>query len=91
MGNRLSHRANSRILEVGGSMQTRNLTIPELMLIAGTRVALGAGLGLLLGGRLDGKARNAAGWALFGVGALSTIPILIGVLNRPKTQIRETA
>jgi hypothetical protein len=30
-------------------MQQRGLTIPELILIAGTRVALGAGLGLLLG------------------------------------------
>jgi hypothetical protein len=72
-------------------MQERNLTIPELMLIAGTRVALGAGLGLLLGGRLDRKARSAAGWALFGVGALSTIPIVIGVLNKPKTHVREAA
>jgi hypothetical protein len=32
-------------------MEERNLTIPELILIAGTRVALGAGLGLLLGAK----------------------------------------
>ena len=40
-------------------METRNLTIPELMLIAGTRVALGAGLALLVGERLNRKTKNA--------------------------------
>jgi hypothetical protein len=31
----------------------RSVTIPQLALIAGTRVALGAGMGLLIGARLD--------------------------------------
>jgi len=35
------------------AMQQRGLTIPELILIAGTRVALGAGLGMLIGDKLD--------------------------------------
>ena len=65
-------------------MQERRLTIPELMLIAGTRVALGAGIGLLMGERLRRDARKGAGLALLAVGALSTIPIVMGVLGKPK-------
>ena len=57
--------------------------IPEIALIGGTRVALGAGIGFLLSGRLNKDQRNAAGWALFAVGALSTIPIVLGVLGKP--------
>lgn len=72
-------------------MQERTLTIPEIMLIAGTRVALGAGLGLLIGSRLSRDARNAAGWALVGVGALSTIPIVIGILGKPQIQSNKMA
>lgn len=34
-------------------MLERKLTIPEIMLIAGTRVALGAGIGLLISTRLS--------------------------------------
>ncbi len=42
-------------------MQERSLTIPEIMLIGGTRIALGAGLGLLLGDKLSDDARKGAG------------------------------
>ena len=65
-------------------MQRRNLTIPEIILIAGTRVALGAGLGLVLAERLGRDVRKGAGWALLTVGALTTIPIAIGVLGQPQ-------
>ena len=34
-------------------MQERKLTIAEIILIAGTRVALGAGIGLLLSSKLN--------------------------------------
>jgi hypothetical protein len=63
-------------------MQEKVLTIPELILIAGTRVALGVGIGLLLADKLTDKERKAAGWALVGVGALSTIPIAMNVLGK---------
>jgi hypothetical protein len=63
--------------------EKRGMTIPELMLIAGTRVALGAGIGLLISERLSKDQRRGAGWALLGVGALTTIPILRGVLAKP--------
>jgi len=43
------------------------ITIPEVMLIAGTRVALGFGVGLLISDRLNEDQRKAAGWgALWG-------------------------
>ena len=57
-------------------MQERALTIPEIMLIAGTRVALGAGVGLLIAGKLSRDARKGAGIALLAVGGVSTIPLV---------------
>ena len=65
-------------------MQERSFTIPELVLIAGTRVALGAGVGLLVAGRLGRDARKCAGVALLAFGALTTIPIVAGVLGKDK-------
>jgi hypothetical protein len=63
-------------------MRERGFTIPELILIAGTRVALGAGLGLLVAGRLNRDTRRGAGWALLAFGAVSTIPLAIGVVSK---------
>ena len=65
------------------ALTEKGLTIPELMFIAGTRVALGVGIGLLLSDRLSKDQRKAAGCALFAVGALTTIPIVKGVLAKP--------
>jgi hypothetical protein len=68
-------------------MQERSLTIPEIGLIAGTRVALGAGIGLLISDRFNRDQRRGAGWALLGIGILSTIPIVIGVIaKRPAAE-----
>ncbi len=53
-------------------MMERKFTIAEIMLIAGTRVALGVGLGLLLSSRLNNDQRKAAGLALALVGGLTT-------------------
>ena len=63
-------------------MKERALTIPEIMLIGGTRAALGAGLALLLADRLNTGERRAVGWTLFLVGAITTIPLAINVLNK---------
>jgi len=58
------------------------LTIPEIILIGGTRVALGAGLALLLSDRLSREQRRAVGLTLFLVGAVSTIPLAANVLGK---------
>ena len=63
-------------------MKERSLTIPKIGLIAGTRVALGVGIGLLISDRLNEDQRKAAGWALFGIGVLTTIPIVAGILGK---------
>jgi hypothetical protein len=65
------------------ALTERAFTIPELMLVAGTRVALGVGVGLLLSDRLNKDQRKAAGWALLAVGVVTTIPIVKGVLAKP--------
>ena len=75
-------------------MTERNLTIAEIMLIAGTRVALGAGIGLLLSHRLNTDQRKAAGLALTLVGGLTTIPLALGVIGKKRAtpaEIRSAA
>jgi hypothetical protein len=64
------------------ALKERGLTIPEIILIAGTRVAFGVGVGLLIADRLNRDQRKGAGWALVGVGVLTTIPIVRGVLGK---------
>jgi hypothetical protein len=66
----------------GGSMKKAALTIPEIMLIAGTRVMAGVGAGLLLADRLREDERKKIGWTLFLVGAISTIPIVLDVFSK---------
>ena len=63
-------------------MKERILTLSEIALIAGTRVALGVGIGLLIAGRLRRETREGAGWALLTVGALSSIPIVANILGK---------
>jgi len=63
-------------------MKTRRITIPELILLAGTRVVLGVGIGLLIADRFTDRQRKTGGWLLLGAGALSTIPIAATVLGR---------
>ena len=72
-------------------MKERVLTIPELILIAGTRVALGVGIGLLLADKLTDNERRAAGWALVGVGALTTVPLAMNVFAKPVAELGMTA
>ena len=63
---------------------TREITLPELGMVAGTRAALGAGLGLLLAGKLSDGQRLGAGWALLAVGALTTIPLALEILGKDR-------
>ena len=57
-------------------MRQAHLTWPDLGLIAGTRAALGAGIGLLLCDQMSPEQRRAVGWTLFAVGAISTVPLI---------------
>ena len=63
-------------------MIERKFTIAEIILLAGTRIALGAGIGLLLSSRLNNDQRKAAGWALALVGGLTTIPLAMDVIGK---------
>ena len=62
-------------------MRETQITLPELGMIAGTRAALGAGIGLLLADRLGDRERKAVGWTLVLFGAISTIPLAMEVLG----------
>jgi hypothetical protein len=62
-------------------MISHEVTIPTIGLIAGTRMALGVGIGLLMADRLTAEQRRAAGLALVAVGAVSTIPLIATVLG----------
>jgi hypothetical protein len=42
----------------------------------------GAGLGLLLAGRVSPQVRRAVGWTLLAVGAATTIPIVLSLLGK---------
>lgn len=58
------------------------LTLPQVSLIAGTRVALGAGLAMLLTDRMSDRERRTAGWTLFLAGAATTVPLMRMVLKK---------
>jgi hypothetical protein len=75
-------------------MIERKLTLAEILLIAGTRVALGVGIGLLLSSKLTNNQCKAAGVALTLIGGLTTVPLamnLIGKTGATTTEIRPAA
>ncbi len=57
------------------------ISLPELMMVAGTRTALGTGIGLIFADRLNRDQRRAAGLALLFVGVVSTIPLSLEILG----------
>jgi len=63
-------------------VKTFNVSLPEAALVAGTRAIAGVGIGLLLGNHLIATERRRLGWALFAVGALSTIPLAMRLVPR---------
>ena len=63
-------------------MKTVTLTLPEIGLLAGTRAALGAGVGLLLSERLGREQRQAVGWTLLVTGLITTIPLALEVFGK---------
>jgi len=65
-------------------MKKSALTLPEIMLIAGTRVIGGVGIGLLLADVIREDKRKKIGWRLFLVSAISTIPLVLDVFSKRK-------
>jgi len=65
-------------------MKKAALTLPEIMLIAGTRAMGGLGIGLLLADMLRKDKRKKIGWTLFLIGCISTIPLAIDVFSKRK-------
>ena len=65
-------------------MKTVALSIPELFLLIGTRVLLGAGVALLIAKRLTDQQRVTAGTVLAGIGLLTTVPLAFEVLGKLK-------
>ena len=63
-------------------MKTVTLTLPEIGLLAGTRAALGAGVGLLLSERLGREQRQAVGWTLLVIGLITTISLALEVFGK---------
>jgi len=75
-------------------MIERNITLPDLILWTGTRVALGAGIGMLISRSLSKDAMKAAGLALTVVAGFTTIPLAISIMgkkNLTRPEIREAA
>jgi hypothetical protein len=68
----------------------RQVTLPlhELGVIAATRGLLGAGIGLLLADELPPPARKAIGWTLLGIGAATTVPLIVSVLRHSEEDRR---
>src|SRR5437667_11824398 len=79
----------TRHIGAGGSgvpvMMETQITLPELALVAGTRAALGFGLGMLLADRFSSEQRRAIGWTLVAVGAVTTIPLVLEVFGHRTT------
>jgi hypothetical protein len=77
----------------GETMIERNITLPEMILWTGTRIALGTGIGMLVSRGLSKDAMKAAGLALTIVGGFATIPLAISMMGKKGTrsEIRSVA
>lgn len=64
--------------------EAKQVTIPELALIAATRGVIGFGAGLLLADKLEQQRRRTLGWSLFLTGLASTVPIAVHVFGKKK-------
>ena len=69
-------------------MRTVELKMPVLAFVVATRAALGAGVGLLLAGRLTDTQRRQVGLTLVALGAATTIPAAIAVITHRRDAAR---
>ncbi len=65
-------------------MKETTIGLPRLGLIAMTRIVMGMGLGLLLSEKVAHRSRRTLGLALLGIGACSTMPLVLGVMRKSR-------
>jgi hypothetical protein len=65
--------------------------LPLILAIAATRGLLGVGIGLLVAERVGSRHRRRVGTTLAAIGALSTIPLAIGLFRRRRAEARTVA
>lgn len=70
-------------------MRIQQLTLPQLLFVLGTRVALGAGIALLISGRLTNRQRQILGTTLVSIGAVTTIPAAMMVWGKREEEAPE--
>jgi CBS domain-containing protein len=70
-------------------LKERSITLPEMILIAGTRAAIGVGVGLLVKEKLNKDQRRGAGLALVILGGLSTIPLALGFFSKSEAEFEK--
>ena len=73
-------------MNISGS---KTVTVPELVLIAATRGAIGFGAGLLLADKFRAERRKVLGWSLFLSGLASTVPIAMHVFGKKPTDVTQ--
>lgn len=66
-------------------MMRVDLSLPELIFIAGTRAALGVGIGMLAAQRLSRAHRRRVGMSLVAIGGLATIPAALLIARRRRS------
>ena len=71
------------------NIEEKSVTVPEIALIAATRVAIGFGAGLLLADKFRRERRKVLGWSLFLSGLASTIPIAMHLFGKKETSAVE--
>ena len=62
-------------------MKTLELNVPIFGFAVATRAILGAGIGLLLSGRVPQERRRAVGLALLGIGVATTVPVVMALIR----------
>jgi len=70
---------------------TREVALPIIGLIAGTRALLGAGIGLLVAEKLDRSRRLTVGRALLAIGIATTIPLVATVVRGRRGEFPRSA
>lgn len=68
-------------------MKARAITLPEMFLVAGTRLAMGIGIGLLASHLLDRRDRKSLGRVLMAIGSMTTLPLAAHILHKPRLDV----